>query len=368
MRTSHTPIRSSVCILTAFALVQAGTSSAGFFTFDEAAPQPRSRLSVGWSPVLNVSADFSGIGTFTASDSGPFPYTSPPPVNRTYDDGFVLVDSTGNGGGYTTYWSYDNLGQLDTGNLADANVLTLSSTSVASPGISRDVDGEIQQGLAFTYNLRLLDVGRRGAVGLEATLGWNHIELRDSRTFYGDLTVVMDQYDVATTRLFGGIPPPPYQGPFDQGSDFAALLPETPLGRTTTMASGTPIPGERCFDANVYQLRLGPYAELPITRRLSVALSAGLALGFVDSEFSWQESAVVTGSTLSASESGNYNALEIGGYVGGTVRCMINNQWSVFGSATYQNIGTYNHSVGAKEASVDFGTEVFVSGGIGFSF
>jgi hypothetical protein len=318
--------------------------------------------------VLNVSADFSGIGTFTASDPGPFPHTSPPPVNRTYDDGYVLIDSTDNGGGYTTYWRYDSLSQLDTGSLVDANVLTLSSAAVASPGVSEDVDGEIQQGLALTYNLRLLELGKRGAVGLEATLGWNHIELRDTRTFYGDLTVTMDQYDVATTRLFGGIPPPPYEGPFDQGSDYAALLPETPLGRSTTVAGNTPIPGERCFDANVYQLRLGPYAELLVTRRFSLALSAGLALALVDSSFDWRESAVVAGNTLSASGAGTQTELAIGGYVGGTVCCMLNDQWSILTGATYQNIGTYSHSEGPKEASVNFGTEVFVSAGIGFSF
>src|SRR6185312_14826186 len=50
---------------------------------------------------LNIKADFKTTGTFAAASGTP----------GVYDDGYVLTDSTGNSGGLTGNWGYQNASQ-----------------------------------------------------------------------------------------------------------------------------------------------------------------------------------------------------------------------------------------------------------------
>ena len=55
---------------------------------------------------LHVLLPFAGMGQ---CDPGP---PSGGGLNRCYDDGFVYVDSSGNAGGVTRYWGYQNVSQV----------------------------------------------------------------------------------------------------------------------------------------------------------------------------------------------------------------------------------------------------------------
>jgi len=72
-------------------------------------------LSIGAMVGLNINANFKEGGLFKIPGNNA--------ANGVYNDGYVRTDSTGNNGGYTTYWGYDNASQLV------GNSLTMHSTS-----------------------------------------------------------------------------------------------------------------------------------------------------------------------------------------------------------------------------------------------
>src|SRR5437762_2350007 len=91
---------------------------------------------IGMTLGLNVHADFKMGGTFALSgkDPGPMGVSG---ANHEFDDGYVRVDNTGNAGGFTSYWGYQNVSQYDAG----AQTLTFhtaTSLSASSSAVQRD--------------------------------------------------------------------------------------------------------------------------------------------------------------------------------------------------------------------------------------
>lgn len=66
---------------------------------------------------LNIKGNFSMSGSFNVSHKAGI-----------YDDGYVLTDSSGNSGGLTTYWGYNDSSQYDSG----AQTLTMHSAKAFS--------------------------------------------------------------------------------------------------------------------------------------------------------------------------------------------------------------------------------------------
>ncbi len=112
----------------------------------------------------------SGLATFGQCSPGP---PSGGGINRCYADGFVYVDSSGNAGGYTWFWSYRSFSQ-------------------------------IQDGFLVFHSLSNLD----------------------SHT----VQVLTDAYDTRTLLL----PPPPYTGAFDSPGP---LIPDAPASRSTNLVT-----------------------------------------------------------------------------------------------------------------------------------
>jgi hypothetical protein len=52
---------------------------------------------------------------------------------------------------------------------------------------------------------------------------------------------------------------------------------------------GALITGSRQMDATLYDLRLGPYLELPLADRFTCQVGGGLAVGLVDSTFAFSD-------------------------------------------------------------------------------
>ena len=105
-----------------------------------------------------------------------------------------------------------------------------------------------------------------------------------------------------------------------------ALQSGPPLAYTTVLTmlrilerkgvpGGAVVSGQRKLEANVFTLRLVPSVELPLWRRLSVQLRAGLSLGAVDSEFSFRESVSLANTrTVSREGSDSREDFLVGGY------------------------------------------------------
>src|SRR5882672_3916430 len=143
------------------------------------------RYSLGFRMGFNITADFKNLGAFTpqghlvpipgqGSVAQPGNPNGDAVGNRTYQDGYVWVDSSGNALGYSRYWGYDNLSQVN------LRAGTISMHTSSSPGTdSNDRSGDPQLGLEFTYNRRLGN-SEKWSWGFEAAFNYMNVSIHDS--------------------------------------------------------------------------------------------------------------------------------------------------------------------------------------------
>src|SRR6266699_2001460 len=84
------------------------------------------RIGINYRMGLNISVDFRKLGGLALSNPGPRTGSA---VNRNYDDGYVLVDSSTNAGGYTWYWGYTSSNSVQGGNLVLQSDATLANAT-----------------------------------------------------------------------------------------------------------------------------------------------------------------------------------------------------------------------------------------------
>lgn len=313
------------------------------------------RIGISYSLGFNISASFSNLGSFPALSNPNAPLVNPGDV-RTYDDGFVGMDNTGNAGGLTSFWGYNNASQVQGGNLV------LSSSSSTGGGNSLDNDSKLQHGLEVSYDYQL-GAFDWGAWGIEGAFGWMPVNIRDTRAVASTISVQTDVY------LGNGIvfPVPPYAGTV---AGPGPLLGSTPNSSTiVTVPGGLLTTGQRELDASVFAFKLGPYLDYKLTDHVVLTLSGGLSLAVVDSEFSFTEvnTIVGVGAQTFSGRNRTTDAL-VGGYASARVAWWLTDNVSVFGGLSYQNVGSFNQQAAGRNAKLDLGSTVFLNAGVGFSF
>src|SRR5262245_42817141 len=106
------------------------------------------RVGLSYRVGFNISASFSGLGGFVAAGDPGAPgriTAAPGTVVRTYDDGFIGIDISGNANQHTTYWGYNDSASQVVGG-------SIEMHSVSSPTVSSgDVDGDPQHGFEISY-------------------------------------------------------------------------------------------------------------------------------------------------------------------------------------------------------------------------
>ena len=271
---------------------------------------------------FNIQAKFTGAGVLAA----PPPPSAGPAVNRAYSDGFVNVDSSGDAGNLTWNWGYQHSGQVSGG------TLLMHDTSVSGGSINDDPN----LGFEVSY---VRDLGHEswGRWGVKVAFGYTEMDLRTS------VQLITDAYQL------GGVTPPlaPYAGSF---SGPGSVIGSSP---TRSIAPG----GNWSLDATLYDFRLGPTVDLNITKRLSVELGGGLAVGVVDSTFAVNET-TTTSST----------ACQVGAYAEAGLAYRVCAAASLFAGAQFQYLGDFNQSVGGRNAQLDLSQSVFCVLGFEFHF
>jgi len=289
---------------------------------------------------LNLNARFKYIGNVNPADSG------------NYDDGFVHTDSSGNAGGQTWNWGYQNASQVQD------NTVTMHTSSAAVNGTENQNDN-LGAGFDLVYG-RNLGTVLGGKWGLQAAFDFTGISIHDSQPLSGTGTTISDAYSL------GGVTAP--QAPYTGGYNGPGpLLGDSP---TRTTASETVlITGSRTLDAQVYALRLGPYFEFPFGKHWSGRLGGGLALGVADTKYSYNEMISFGGgqtfNNIGSSESASFQA---GGYLEGKLLYAMTPCTSLFVGAQYENLGTFSHNTGNEQAQLDMSSTVYVLFGVQFNF
>src|SRR5262249_22041062 len=147
---------------------------------------------------------FTGIGKMPARTN---PGGAAGGQAHQYDDGYVLVDSSGNLGGQTWNWGYSQNSQVKPG----SSSIDMHSSSAQGGADSGDINNNPQYGFEIVYSRELGRMGW-GRWGVEAALGYTAINLRDNRTLSATVHRVTDAYGYTA----GTTPPSAsFQGTFD---------------------------------------------------------------------------------------------------------------------------------------------------------
>ena len=298
---------------------------------------------------FNISAKFKGM-TLAPSGLPPSARLAPDGQPYNYDDGYVHTDVSDNFGGQTWNWGYDAGSQIS------GNTILMSRSTPAGNTSSHSMADNPYLGAELAYS-RLLGVREKFHYGFEVAANYLSVPLQ--QTVSGKVSRLTDAYPFTP----GTTPPSaPYQGSFD-GPGF--LIGDTPVSSTTTLVSGAGVRDKQNYDGNLWGLRLGPYLDFPLSERWDLSFSGGLAVGLLNSSASWQQT---VGGVTAAKGSGTDFDVLWGFYVGANVSYQFSERWSAIGGAQFQYLGTYEHSFGGRQVSVDFGQTIFLTLGLAYSF
>jgi hypothetical protein len=338
-------------------------AAAGLFLAAGAGAQDNvtNRLSLSARFGFNISASFKGLNSLPAP---PNVRTTPRGDGYNYDDGYVLTDTSGNAGGQTWYWGYDNSSK-QIGN----NAILLSQTALGgkSPDVSAQDNPSL--GVELVYQ-RLLWTPENSnvRVGVELAGNYQNLGISDSRTITAD--AVRTTYPFAFTP---GTTPPlaspgmPYQGSYEGPGFVINYKPGDPSA--AVVPGGASINGHRQYDADIWGFRLGPYVQLPIGERFDVSLSLGLAGAVVNSDVNWHESLTINGATgATVSGAGHSDDLLWGFYVGANAAWRFSDRWSAVAGVQYQDLGDLSNSYGGREVVLNLHETIFVTVGLAWSF
>lgn len=309
-----------------------------------------SRLSLSPRVGFNISTHFGGVGAGGSSR------VTPEGDAYNYDDGYVLTDVSGNVGGQTWYWGYDDSTAQVSG---DTILLSRSSISGDVPSLSQDADPSIGAELVYQLQLGAHD---RLHHGLEAGAAYQSIHVTASGESTATLTTTTDAYGFTA----GATPPVatpamPYQGTY-LGPGF--LINDAPSSSSTVTTPNVTFSTENELSSALWAFRIGPYLDYALTSKVSLGLSVGVAAGLLDASVTWSDQAGFT----SYSGSGNDLGVLMGFYAGATTSWRFAERWSLQGGLQYENLGTYEQDFGGRTLQVDLNNAFYAAVGIGWCF
>ena len=309
---------------------------------------------VGLRYAVDLAVRFEGIGDFpAATKSGPATMGG---VNRTYDDGYVRVDRSGNRGGRTWNWGYTHADQVS----ADGSEIAFHSSTAES--LSSEATGNTDPGPEVAFAVRVWERTRL-KLKLEAGFGFNHFDISQTGIVTGAAVQETDHY-----TLDGVIPPEaPYAGRADGPGP---LLPDRATYRSeSSLASGATVSGSRRFEADLYSFQLGPSLDFALTRRISLSLGIGFAADLVDGTFSFTETAsILGGPSLYVQGHARSTECALGAYVAGRLSYRVTQYWKAFVGTEYRGLQDVTLESPGHRESLCHDAAYLVSSGVSFEF
>jgi hypothetical protein len=324
-------------------------------------------VTLGFQLGFNIKTSFKNIGRFPAASN---PGSTNGLSNHFYDDGYNLVDSTGNqhfnGSGFTEgTWNWGfGAGATTPNNGGPADSISMHSLSSAG-GASNGRSDDPQPGFMLTFGRQLLQDDRdRWRAGLETSFGFTDYAVKDNHNVGARGNLVTDSYSLMGTVI-------PSSSSYSQdvnGDPNHIIIGDTP-SRSITHPN-IPVSGQREFEANLFAFKLGPYFEVPLNQTFSFSLEGGVAMVYVWSNFRFDEEVQTPGGLVEVKGNSNNRDIEFGGYAGAKISAAIREQWSLFVGAQWQDVSNYEHrDRGSGETAViHLSNSIFFTAGIGYSF
>jgi hypothetical protein len=276
-------------------------------------------------------------------------------LNHRYSDGFVNVDSSGDQGGVTWNWGYQHASQVQDGDL----LMHASGAEGGSQLASGERSDDPYLGLDFSY-VRDLGHYKWGQWGVKIAFGYTPIDVRDTDPMHANTETITDTY-----ALNGVVPPlAPYTG---SSSGPGPVIGSEPISRISAVTPEV-ITGNRNVDAGLYDLRLGPTFNIPLCKRISAQAGGGLAVGVVNSHFTFNETVSSGAGLVNESGSDTSTGFVVGGYVEAGFAYRLCHAASLYTGAQFQSLGDFRQSVNGHSARLDFGQSIFYEIGLQFHF
>ncbi len=302
------------------------------------------RLSLGGSVLVNAKTSVRHFGVAYA-----------PGV---FDDGTVLTDISGNAGGQTWNFGYQN-------DPATASSLNLHRTPSPREGSLRDRNDEPRPGFEFTAGRRLWTPGRGVTLGLEGASAVNFIDATDRSSVTGTVASQQSTFGVPAGVL---LPLAPYQGTFAGPGPLlnasAASTQSVPASLRSDFTSRV--------DGFILALKAGPFAEFQLSDSTRLELGAGGALAHSDLDFTYSETfrAGSGVATPPAARAGSASRAEwFAGFYGRLLANVnLDVHSSLFLGAEYLSFDTASVAAGSKTAKLDLRNLCQLKIGFAFDF
>lgn len=328
------------------------------------------RFSLNGRFTFGVDAKFTSVTP--APDLGVFGAIATTPaqagnVVRTYDDGFIGVDISGNAGDATTFWSYADLSQI-AGLGTPGGTLSFHSASSPADQFSLGSRDKVLPGFDFQFSRDLgsfdMEVNGRPArawYGFALAFGYTDLNLSQGGSVTAPVALTTDTYAIGAV-----IPPaPPFQGTVPGPG---TVIPDSPTTRVTAATPATATVGNE-VDGSLYGFTAGPFLEIPFSERLIAEVGVGMAAALVDRSYTFSESVAIAGvPTTIRSGAGSDLDWIFGGVANVGLSYRISRRARIRIGLQYQKLGTTGQSVGGKTARIGFNDSISVSAGANWSF
>ncbi len=353
-RPSPSPLRPLPTLVPGVSLALALAAVAAPAADDLAVPEPpRNRWQIGARAGFNLDVDFRNRSLPLADTVGPLTGTL---TDRTYADGFVRPDASASADGSTWNWGYQDASQVP----ADLSRLSLHGYTGTPYADSLDQADDPQWGAETTY-ARMFGDWAGATWGFEIGVQWTSLSIQDDETLQGSLTETTDAY-----ALNGILPPTaPYAGSFNgPGPILDGAAPTRTLTTVPTVISG-----RRELEGNLLGLHLGPVLDIPLGDWLSAQISGGLALGWIDADLNYRESAsLASGGLWTREASVSDDVLMVGGYLRGQITVRLSERLGWYAGAEFQSLASETLGDDQVEAKLGFDAGLFVSSGLRIDF
>lgn len=296
---------------------------------------------------LNISAKFSTTGRFNLAENLPA---------GTFDDGYVRPDQTGNSGGLTSNWGYQNASQVDA---ASHSLLmhqaTTYSTSTSGSGSDEPYFGaEIADG----GTLWCCD---QFQIGWELGCGILPISINHQQSFTANVN--RNTYAFNTGTIV--VPTAPYNGgPGGIGPLISAT--GTPLGADTVVGA---FRDSQNLDATLVAFKLGPTFFWDLSHVVGLQAGAGPAVAVLPGGLKFDDSVQLpNGSTLITSGRMNSAPVTFGGYVNLVATFHLAKNVDVYLGGQYMPLDSAKFGGNGREAELKLTGQVNFMAGLNWPF
>ena len=359
---------------------------------------PKNQLSFSLRFGGKLKANFRNVGSITSALDLKDTTTE---ANRTYNDGYVHLDSRVDGDGNdvasdgrTNTWSYNSATQV-TSDLSAVDFHRYETLSEgasvlakSSPTVGVDVEGSRE---LWRFG-RPLGPGRRVfTVGAQFGFGLNTLNAKSSGTITATLLTITDTYSLLGAAPPGGDPADSsstgYSAPSTttvdvtnadgttttQTIDNTTYLASTPQSRSETATPGAAtVKGMWQVKGAYFSVRAGPWLRWQPNDRFSVRLSAGATVNVVGLRMRYDEQLELenlTTAVQNADESTAETSAQAGVFSGLDAEYWFTERAGFFGSASYE-LSTRDSelTLGGRSALIKMSAGLGLRSGLSFKF